>query len=210
MILALLLLACTGKDDSGPVDTGPDAPLLAPPYLSVVAPVPFGTLKSTCTLTVDLFDAEDRTTPLQTIAYTARGGEWYGTAAEPGFVYQLDLTWDACWNTGEETGTFSSSIFSLEAGSTLVAWYTGTMKGANTLLQTEDYNGGLAEVEFDPGADPSEAFAAVGATATDLGEGRWALGFPEDQPFGEVFTALTAAEGFLWASPDWRREPDWW
>lgn len=211
-MLLSLLLACSGKDDSGPVDTGPDEVLLAPPWLVLVAPVEHGTLKSTCELGVSVVDNDAPDVVVDEVTVNARGDEWNGFPIDAGRTYRATISWSECWNAGEETGTYESSIFSTEPGALVIAWYTGSLMGVNVFIQEEDFRGGRATATFDEDADPAAVIAAAESLgAATSGEGPdYALTFRGDVSVGEVFTGLTAVEGWLGGTPDWRTVPDWW
>lgn len=212
VMLLPLLLACAGKDDSAQGDTGPEEVLLAPPWFVLIAPVAHGTLKSTCTLGVEVYDNDAPEVVVDSVSFNARGDEWHGFPIEAGRTYRADLSWDECWNAGEETGTYESSIFSTEEGAMVVAWYTGSLMGVNVFIQEEDYRGGQGTVTLDEDGDPATLIAAAQALGvTTSGSGPdFELSFSGDLPVAEVMTGLTTVEGWLGGTPDWRRQPDWW
>jgi hypothetical protein len=204
----LLLLACTGKtpeDSTAPVDTGGT---FAPPTIAVVAPMEYGQLRSTCQLTLDVYAEGDTSTPLNTLTYNARGGDWAGAPVDAGVQYQAIGSWNDCINTGDVTGTFESTAFSLEEGGLFVFWYAGTLGGFDTLVQGTNYVGGTGVLTYEAGTAP---VLPGDVTGTDGGDGTWTIAYDSAIPFPNELAQFAAQEGYVMAEPDWLLyRPDWW
>ncbi len=220
--MLLLLLACTNKPPADEVlpsladtssdtaDTGEAPPEdLGDPYLAMVAAVPPGILRSTCSLRIDLFVDGEAQGGEQ---ITAAGGEWVGIQLSGDATYTATGAYADCTELNP-TGTLDSGSFSGVAGYLFLFWYNGANAGYTTLVQTEDYSGGLAEVVLEEGADPAgvQAIAdSLGVTLT-LREGTtWDAVFPTELPVGLVLSSLSRDPAFLEGSPAWIAEPYWW
>jgi len=206
-MLPFLLLACSGKspDDTGPTDT---EVALATPTVGIVTPMEYGQLRSTCTLTLDVYRDGDTTTPVLTVSYNARGGDWAGVEAEADVQYDAVGRFDDCINTGDESGSFDASSFSLAQGGLFLFWYVGTLAGFDTLQQETQFHGGFGTVYFEPDAAPT---FPDGMTATDEGDGAWAVSWDSAEPVPQAFAPLASQEDYLSAEPQWMLyRPDWW
>lgn len=206
-MLALLLLACTGKpdDSSGIVDTGVT---FAVPTVAIATPMEYGQLRSTCTLSLEIYPQGDTSAPAYTVSYNARGGDWTGTEVAEGVQYDAIGRWDDCINTGDETGSYESTAFSLGAGGLFVFWYGGTQGGFDTLAQGENFVGGTGVLTYEEGTAP--VFGAD-ATGADNGDGTWTLSHDTGIPIPTALGGYAGQEGYVAAEPDWLlTRPDWW
>jgi len=222
MFTLALLAACTDKlpnSDTAPVvtdtaadtaDTGEAPPEdLGDPYLAMVAAVDPGILLSTCTFAVDVLTDGVSIGGEQ---INAAGGEWVGVQLDGEASYTASGAWTDCTELNP-TGQVTSGSFSGIAGYLFVLWYNGANAGYTSLFQTEDFYGGLAEIELDAAADP----AGVEAIAADLGvtlvlrEGAtYDATFPTEVPVGKVLAAFSRDPAFIQGSPAWIARPYWW
>ncbi len=206
-MIALLLLGCTGKpdDSTGIVDT---AVTFAVPTVAIVTPMEYGQLRSTCTLSLEIYAQGDTSTALYTLEFNARGGDWIGTEVAEGVQYQAIGRWDDCINTGDETGSFESTSFSLVPGGLFLYWYAGTQGGFDTLAQGENFVGGTGVLAFDPEETP---VLPEGTEGTNNGDGTWTLSYDTGTPIPTALAGYAGQEGYLYAEPDWLLyRPDWW
>ena len=222
--MTLFLLACTGDppkqdtalvglDDTGETttDTGDTAPPedLGDPYLAMVAATPPDYLLSTCQMRVDVYiDGK----AVDGASLAATGGEWVGIQLSGDEQYTASGVYEECTKLNP-TGTVESGAFSGVAGYLFLFWYSGANQGYDTLVQTVDYNGGMAEITLVDGADTAgiDAIAAkLGVTLT-LREGTtYDATFATDVPVGRVLSEMAKDEAFAEGSPSWIDAPSWW
>lgn len=222
--MTLLLLACTGSDpkpdtalhsldDTGGTDTETHdtAPPedLGDPYLAMVAATPPDYLLSTCRMRVDVYIDGKAVDGAEILA---GGGEWVGLELSGDSQYTASATYEECTKLNP-TGTVESGAFSGVAGYLFLFWYSGANQGYDTLVQTVDYSGGMAEITLEDGADTAgidTIAASLGVTLT-LREGTtYDATFPTEIPVGRVLSEFAKDEAFAEGSPAWIDAPSWW
>lgn len=214
LLLLPLLAACHGKDgDTGPADTGEPANP-APVWVALFTPVEHGYLRSTCTITVDVYDGNDGSVLIGSFSFASRGGEWAGMELAEDLLYSASALDHDCIAASDEEA-YPSGAFSLAKDGLMVFWYTGTQRGFDTEVQGEDFQRGVGYAEVEKGTDPAEwiSFAegqGVTATAQDDTNLTWDLSFDRDRSVAEALSAVSTFERITWAQPVWVREPSWW
>ncbi len=215
MVFALLL-ACTGKVDLKDSGVIPD---LGDPYVAIVASINPGQLQSTCAVTLTLLEQATGAVAAE-VSLGVQGREWVGTLLEGEVLYSAVGAWSECTRTPEgREGSFSSGTFSGQAGDLFVFRFDGDNAGFDTLVQRDDYAGGVVDVTFVAGTPQATVDALVGGTSVTAassgndadGNPVYRLSWTDETPVGEVLTRMSAAEAYYSGTPVWIAErPEWW
>ena len=223
-LLLPALIACTDKSvdlDTAPDDdSGTDTSVFVPPgpqgdpYLGLAAATTPGSLRSECTISVDVVESATGN-PVASVQLAARGRDWAGTELPGGTLLRATATATNCVNRADPA-PFTSGTFSGEQGIFVVFWYTSVNLGYSSLTEgaeSGDFIGGSIRVTFLDGttAEAVQAAAAsVSASAVDQGDGTWSFTFDAARPIGEVLAAASRLESVVATAPIWVTEPDWW
>ncbi len=206
---ALLLTAACAEDIQLAND---EARVIDPgdPYLAAVAAVSPGSLRSDCTIGVDLYLVESGDLA-DTASVSARGREWAGVPLQGEVRYQAVGNWSSCSNNEDwGSGEFESSSFSGVLGDFFVFRYTGANASIETLIQGEDFVGASAFVQLSDEADPAAIAEEVGVEIARSGDVYHAI-WEGSRPVGSVLSQFTAFEAYVEGEPEWIGEaPDWW
>lgn len=180
------------------------------PYLAAVAAVSPGTLRSDCSIGIDLYLAETGDLA-DSATVAAQGREWAGVPLQGDVRYQAVGTWSSCSNNEDwGTGEFESSSFSGVLGDFFVFRYTGANASIETLIQGEDFVGASAFVQLDETADPAAIAEEVGVEIARSGDVYHAI-WDGSRPVGSVLSQFTAFPAYVEGEPEWIGEaPDWW
>ena len=205
--MMFLLVACAEKEEPVPADTEPEpeAPL-ADLWVGIVAPVADNLFNTTCTLTVDVYDAAGEMV-VATSTIGARGGEWTGVRVPPDTQYMGIGSWSSCNNSPNGTGSFESALFSGVAGDSFIFRYDGTTSAFEYLQQRADFYGGHAVATFEEGTDVATLFADRNPTAEGA---EWTFDWMDTTPVGEVLATLSADPQYVSGGPVWIVQPEWW
>lgn len=208
-----MLFFLTGCGDKIDLDEPEPAVVadLGDPWVGIVAAVSPGYLRSTCTIGIELYDVETQALAAEA-GIEAQGREWTGVALDGVVQYTATGSWDDCTTTDLGTGTFESTTFSGQQGDFFLFRYDGVTAAFETLVQREDFEGGVALVTFAEGADVQAVAEAHGLEAEVISSGslQYELTWSDTTPVGEVLGALSPEDAFVEGQPVWIRQPDWW